>query len=525
MTVGVDDPAKPLKVSLAWSDAPGAVGANPALVNNLDLEVDTDGSTYLGNDFSAGWSTTGGAADTLNNLENVYVASPGAQATIRIRATNIAGDGVPFVGDTTDQDFALICFNCAEEPDFTLEVTPAILEVCAPSDGVFGVDVGSILSFAEPVTLTATGEPAGTTVDFSTNPIVPGNSTIMTIGQTGSATPGSYPVEVFGTSVSSSHSKTIEMRLYDATPSAAVLSLPADGSSNIPLQPTFEWSDAEQGGTYRIQVATNPVFAGPVLDESGIDGTSFTPESGFDSSVHYYWRIQADNGCGPGPWSTVFDFGTVALPGDCGLGSIPVPYLDDDLEAGTGAGWTHGGVGDTWQLSGARVNSGDWSFFAEGVGDVSEQWLESEDVTLSADHLPLTLQFWNWQELEDSSSGCYDGGVVEVSTDSGASWTQLNAQLDTDPYDGPIATNFSNPLGGLDAWCGDPQDWLESVITLDEYAGQTIRFRLRLGTDSGVSREGWYIDDIVIQGCSSEGPLFSDGFESGDTTMWSNSQP
>lgn len=115
ITVGVVNPAEPLRVTLAWTDAPGAVGANPALVNNLDLTVDTGGNLYLGNQFSAGWSTTGGTEDALNNLENVFVASPGTSATITIDATAIVGDGVPYNGIVTDQDFALICYNCVDD--------------------------------------------------------------------------------------------------------------------------------------------------------------------------------------------------------------------------------------------------------------------------------------------------------------------------------------------------------------------------------------------------------------------------
>ncbi len=109
----VDDPAKPLKVTLAWTDAPGAVGANPALVNDLDLTVETGGTTYLGNDFAGGKSTTGGSADTLNNLENVFVDSPGATVVVTVTASAIAGDGVPYNADPTDQDFALVCHNCS----------------------------------------------------------------------------------------------------------------------------------------------------------------------------------------------------------------------------------------------------------------------------------------------------------------------------------------------------------------------------------------------------------------------------
>ena len=113
--VAVDDPKQPLKASLTWSDAPGALGANPALVNDLDLVVEHDGASYLGNNFAGGWSTPAGiAADNLNNVENVFIETPtdGELATIRIIATGINGDGVPFTGDATDQDFALVCTNC-----------------------------------------------------------------------------------------------------------------------------------------------------------------------------------------------------------------------------------------------------------------------------------------------------------------------------------------------------------------------------------------------------------------------------
>ena len=119
LEVGVVDPSEPLRVSVAWSDAPGAVGANPALVNNLDLTVETDGSTYLGNQFAAGWSTTGGVADSLNNLENVFVANPGESVTITLDATAIVGDGVPYNGFGVDQDFALVCYNCEGPSDFS----------------------------------------------------------------------------------------------------------------------------------------------------------------------------------------------------------------------------------------------------------------------------------------------------------------------------------------------------------------------------------------------------------------------
>lgn len=107
----IADPSKPLRVTLAWTDAPGNPLASP-VVNDLDLQVDVGGKTYLGNHFSGAVSVEGGSADRLNNLEGVW-APQGVSGnfTIRIVAANIAGDGVPGNADLTDQDFALVVYN------------------------------------------------------------------------------------------------------------------------------------------------------------------------------------------------------------------------------------------------------------------------------------------------------------------------------------------------------------------------------------------------------------------------------
>jgi hypothetical protein len=109
------DPQRPLKVTLAWSDAPAAVGVNPTLVNDLDLRLETAGETFLGNHFANGWSAPVGTPDTLNNLENIYLVAPVTGiVTITVEAARLAGDGTPNNDDITDQDFALICTNCVQ---------------------------------------------------------------------------------------------------------------------------------------------------------------------------------------------------------------------------------------------------------------------------------------------------------------------------------------------------------------------------------------------------------------------------
>ena len=118
VTIDVVDPSRPLRVTLNWSDAPGAPKAAPALVNDLDLTlVAPDGTSYLGNNFSSGVSVSGGTADALNNTENIFL--PSAQAgtyTLRIAAANLPGDGVPNNGSPMDQDYALVVTNARLAP-------------------------------------------------------------------------------------------------------------------------------------------------------------------------------------------------------------------------------------------------------------------------------------------------------------------------------------------------------------------------------------------------------------------------
>jgi hypothetical protein len=88
----------PLKITLVWSDYPSTEAAAANLVNNLNLTVTGPGGvTYRGNVFSGGWSATGGSADTVNNVENVYVQSAAAGTwTVTVNGANVPNGPQPF---------------------------------------------------------------------------------------------------------------------------------------------------------------------------------------------------------------------------------------------------------------------------------------------------------------------------------------------------------------------------------------------------------------------------------------------
>jgi hypothetical protein len=135
------------RTTLVWTDPPGV--SDPALVNNLDLEVVVGGTLYKGNVFSNGQSITGGAADIRNNVENVFLPAgipAGTQVSIRVRASALNGDGVLGNADFTDQHFALVAFNLNESPVAAVAGVASSLttEGCLPANSA--IDPGETVT-------------------------------------------------------------------------------------------------------------------------------------------------------------------------------------------------------------------------------------------------------------------------------------------------------------------------------------------------------------------------------------------
>lgn len=118
-TYNFDAPGgQPFKATLVWTDYPGSTSASVTLVNDLDLVVTSpSGAVYQGNVFSGGWSQTGGSADRLNNVENVYVQSAEAGTW----TVEVSGFNVP----QGPQSFALVVDGgTVGAPDPTATPTP-----------------------------------------------------------------------------------------------------------------------------------------------------------------------------------------------------------------------------------------------------------------------------------------------------------------------------------------------------------------------------------------------------------------
>ncbi|SRR5581483_2916046 len=92
---------------------------------------------------------------------------------------------------------------------------------------------------------------------------------------------------------------------------------PANGGLTTDYTPTLQWTNtAGIGGTYDIEVATDPSFGAYIIDSNyGFPGNTYTVGVALDPAKTYYWHVQAyDNMSNASGWSITFTFRTAVTP-------------------------------------------------------------------------------------------------------------------------------------------------------------------------------------------------------------------
>ncbi len=186
--------------------------------------------------------------------------------------------------------------------------------------------------------------------------------------------------------------------------------------------------------------------------------------------------------------------------------ATPMAATTDDVEAPASA-WTPGGTATTsmfpWRRELASPGQNVW-FGPEGdvAGDTS---LTSPPLKVSSSKA-FSFTFKHRFDLEAVASGPnagnYDGAVLELSSDNGATWTDIGDKA-MPSYGGVLAPG-DNPLAGKAAYVGQSPGFPAfSAVTVslgNDYAGKTVQVRFRLATDSGGKVKGWELDDFAFTG-------------------------
>ena len=125
-----------------------------------------------------------------------------------------------------------------------------------------------------------------------------------------------------------------------------------------------------------------------------------------------------------------------------------------------------------------------------------EQVLTSPTLKVGAG--PLVISFSHRFSFEATG---WDGGVVEISNDGGASWTDIG----TSAYNGKTNGVTSAPIGiNHPAFVNRVAGWPNfASVTLNlgtAFADKDVKIRFRIGADDSTGAPGWEIDDIAVSG-------------------------
>jgi hypothetical protein len=133
---------------------------------------------------------------------------------------------------------------------------------------------------------------------------------------------------------------------------------------------------------------------------------------------------------------------------------------------------------------------------------VSDTQLVSPPLRVNASG-DFQIAFDHAYSFEFSEGFYWDGGVLEISSDDGATWRDVSTLVDPG-YVGVLTGDSGNPLGGRLAYGNQnaayPATDRVSLNFGAALAGQTVRLRFRIGTDASVNAPGWTIDNLVVTG-------------------------
>jgi subtilisin-like proprotein convertase family protein len=269
----------------------------------------------------------------------------------------------------------------------------------------------------------------------------------------------------------------------------------AASSSVVVRWQTDEASDS------RVEYGPTPAL-GLTAAASGSVLSHAVTLTGLSSCATYYFRVSSADVLGN---RSTDDNGGLRYRFET---AMAVLFVAEGFESG-GAGWSHSGTLDEWQLGTPTSGPGSahggtqaWATNLSGPysrsggatnGDFS---VISPPIDLAAAGA-ATLSFWHWYDIWNDANpdGQDDGAWLEISSDGGSTWALLTPE---GGYNNTLDYEAPRPYGAC--WSGTTAAWSEVRADLAAFVGRVVQLRFRFWAegDEGSPRAGWYLDDVRI---------------------------
>ena len=271
---------------------------------------------------------------TFQTLLAIFTANDGSEVITVPNMQTSVGRVMVECADNIFLDINNVNITVLEQPDpdFQINIFDETLQVCAPDDGATNVDVVSLGGFTENVSLATSGLPAGLTSVFSSNPVNAGGSSVLTVGNSGAAAAGDYPMTINGTGSTGTRSDDFTLRLVAGLAQVPAMLIPAEGERNVAVLPLLNWAPAAGAEGYLVEIATDSGF-GNVVYSAIEPTTSHVVTSNLQFSTDYFWRVSAQNFCGDS-FSDVVSFRTINGPfAECAFPFATIPDAGAPIES------------------------------------------------------------------------------------------------------------------------------------------------------------------------------------------------
>lgn len=295
--------SNPLIASITWTDLPGianngTMGDNditPVLVNDLDIRITKDGTTFYPWKLQSNPSALA-VRNGDNNIDNIEV--------IKIDAPS-AGDYVISVTHkgnlvSGSQNYSLIITGITS--DFSLISKSEDLTLCSNQDAVYNFEYKQTGSMT--TTFSAIGLPLGAVASFSPTSLNTNGSVTMTISGLANVQPGIYNVGISGNNGSEIETRLKQLRVYSNNFQPTVLLSPDAGQNNTATTLFFNWNSDINAESYNLQLSNqsdfSTFFANVNTTAPGYLITGLIP------NTTYYWRVIPSNRCGDGATNLAF---------------------------------------------------------------------------------------------------------------------------------------------------------------------------------------------------------------------------
>jgi hypothetical protein len=174
---------------------------------------------------------------------------------------------------------------------------------------------------------------------------------------------------------------------------------------------------------------------------------------------------------------------------------VPASSKTDSFDAGTSV-WTS--TAPHWKHVRGTTTPLDGNWHGDDIGALADYSLVSPQLSVGAG--AFSVSYTQSYNFEWSGNVAWDGGVVELSTNNGATWADVTTFGANPMYTHTITDQAGNPLANRQAYSRTATNVTRTLSFGTQFSGQNVRLRFRIGTDEAVSAPGWDLDDVVFTG-------------------------